>query len=70
MGPVREKRYGARCGRSAGPARFPVCSPYGKYTGPLRVPVPPIVGRAVLVLPRTGIFTGKKAAGWGGRERD
>ena len=37
-------RYGARCGNSTGPARFPMCSLYRKYTGRLRVPVPPIVG--------------------------
>ena len=26
-----------------GPTRFPVCSPYGQYMGPLWVPIPPIV---------------------------
>ena len=58
-GPVGAKRYGAhtgydtvralcgaRCGRCTWPAPFPVCSPYGQRTGPLWVPVPPVVGTA------------------------
>ena len=63
-------KYGARCGSGTGPARFLMCSPYRKYTGPLRVPVPPIVGsdgtaRTVPSMcpyrPRTGMFTGSLA---------
>ena len=38
--------YGARCGRGTWPAPFTVCSPYGQRTGPLWVPVPPVVGTA------------------------
>ena len=38
--------YGARRGRGTWPASFPVCSPYGQRTGPLWVPVPPVVGTA------------------------
>ena len=63
-------RYGALCGSGTGPARFPMCSPNRKYTGPLRVPVLPIVGsvgtaRTVPSMcpyrPRTGMFTGSLA---------
>ena len=56
-GRIGAKRYGAhmgygagavraRCGRGTWPAPFTVCSPYGQRTGPLWVPVPPIVGTA------------------------
>ena len=85
MGPVRAKRYGAgtgktvwgrygaRCGRGVGPARFPVCSPYGKYTCPLRMPLPPIVGRVgtactmPVLAPYGHVYW---EDGWGCRERE
>ena len=48
-GPIRatvRELDGARCGRGTWPAPFHMCNPYGQRTGPLWVPVPPVVGTA------------------------
>ena len=62
-GLVRAKQYGPCMGKvqargcgGMGPARFPVCSPDGQHTGPLTMPVQPIVGSFGTA--RTDMFTG------------